>query len=199
MKYKELAERIINLKKVDLAYRNKLIQAGQLGDGYDEGMADLHNKNARILEEIIDEIGFPTSDKVGEAGSEAAWLVIQHAIGQPDFMRKCEKLLAEVANENKAYQVYLAYLSDRIAVFEGRPQLYGTQFDWDEFGKLSPQAFADEARVNERRQTIGLNTLAEQTQLMRERVEAENEVPPLDYDKRKAELMAWKRKVGWID
>lgn len=48
-------------------------------------------KNADLA--LRDRIGYPTEDRVGKEAATAAWLVIQHAIEQPDFMKKCRKLL----------------------------------------------------------------------------------------------------------
>ena len=138
MNRKDIATRIITLKDADLRLRDQLLQTGQLNDGYHEEMARLHHHNADTLSTIIDEIGYPTAGKVGEEASEAAWLVIQHAIGCPAFMKKCAGLLKEAVDKNQANPINLAYLTDRIAVFEGKPQPYGTQFDWDENGVLSP-------------------------------------------------------------
>jgi len=198
MDYKDIAEKIIELKNADLKLRNKLIQNGQLGEGYNEEMKQLHNSNAAVLNEIIDSIGYPTIDKVGEAANEAAWLVIQHSIEQPDFMRKCAKLLENSSGKHQASTRNLAYLTDRIAVFEGKPQLYGTQFDWNENGELSPNLFDDLIKVNQRRKSIGLNTLEEQTAIIRQQAIKENESPPTDFDKRKAEMDEWRKKVAWI-
>ncbi|MPR33119.1 DUF6624 domain-containing protein [Salmonirosea aquatica] len=198
MDYKSTAERIIDLRNADLALRDKLIQDGKLGEGYDEEMEKLHNRNAKILSDIIDTIGYPTLNKVGKEASEAAWLVVQHAIGQPDFMKKFAKLLERAVNENEAEPRSLAYLIDRIAVLEGKPQQYGTQFDWDESGKLNPNPYDDLAKVNQRRKDIGLNTLEEQTLLIRRQVENEKQTPPADFEKRKQEVEAWRKKVGWI-
>lgn len=197
MNYEEIAEKIIGLKNADLALRDKLIQSGQLSDGYNEEMKELHNRNAKILNEIIDTIGYPTTDKVGKEASEATWLVIQHSIGQPDFMKKCVKLLEVAVSENKANSKNLAYLADRVAVFEGKPQLYGTQFDWDENGELSPNDFDDLTKVNQRRKSIGLNSLEEQTDIMRKQAKNENQTPPTDFEKRKEEIEQWKKSVGW--
>src|SRR5690606_27955393 len=151
-------------------------------------MAKIHNQNAKILDEIIQTIGYPTVDKVGKEASAAAWLVIQHAIAQPDYMKNCVKLLEIAVRENEANTKNLAYLTDRVAVFEGKPQLYGTQFDWDEDGKLSPNPFDDLAKVNERRKAIGLNSLEEQTDIIRRRVKNENQSPPKDFEKIKQEI-----------
>ncbi|KQT29564.1 hypothetical protein ASG22_19770 [Chryseobacterium sp. Leaf405] len=197
MDYKSIAENIIDLKNADLALRDKLIQSGKLSEGYNEEMKELHNRNAKILNDIIDTIGYPTIDKVGKEANEATWLVIQHSIGQPEFMKKSAKLLESAVIENKADQKSLAYLTDRISVLEGKPQLYGTQFDWDENGNLSPNYFDDLSKVNERRKSIGLNTLEEQTEVIKKRVETENQSPPANFEKRKQEIEKWKKSVGW--
>lgn len=198
MDYKSIAEIIIDLGNNDLEFREKLVQKGQLGEGYNKGMEELHNRNAKVLNDIIDTIGYPTPDKVGKEASEAAWLVIQHSIGQPTFMRKCAALLEDAVRKNKVSPKNLAYLTDRIAVSEGKPQLYGTQFDWDVNGDLSPNLFDDLAKVDQRRKSIGLNTLEEQTLIIRRQAKNENQLPPADFEKRKKEIDEWRRKAGWI-
>jgi hypothetical protein len=192
-----IANKIIALKDSDLQQREALIKSEEISDGYDRAMEKLHSTNAQELNCIIDLIGYPTVDKVGFQASEAAWLVIQHAIGQPGFMRKCRDLLTDVVKENKADSINLAYLTDRIAVFEGNPQLYGTQFDWDENGELSPSPFDDLTKVNQRRKSAGLNSLQDQTEIIRTRAKKENQSPPKDFDKRKKDIEDWKKKVGW--
>ena len=82
-------------------------------------------------------------------------------------------------------------------MFEDKPQLYGTQFDWDENGELSPNFFDDLTQVDQRRKSIGLNTLEEQTAIMRRRAKDENHSPPADFEKRKQEIEKWKKRVGW--
>jgi len=198
MSHNHFAERIIELKNEDLELRDQLIKRGELGEGYHKEMEQLHSRNAEKLNDIMDIIGYPGIDKVGKEASEAAWLIIQHAIGQPELMRKCVRLLKDAVDEQKADPKNLAYLSDRIAVFEGKPQLYGTQFDWNENGEMVPNFVDNIAKVNERRKSIGLNTLEEQAAIIREQVKRENQLPPEDFSKRKNEVEAWKKKVGWI-
>lgn len=198
MDYQIIAKRILELKNADLNLREKLIKSKQLSEGYNQEMEKLHNQNAKTLAEIIEVIGYPTIDKVGKEANEAAWLIIQHSIGQPDFMRKCAAELKTAVNENKSDAIHLAYLTDRIAVFEDKPQLYGTQFDWDETGKLIPNPYDDLAKVNERRKAIGLITLEEQTESIQKRALSENQTPPKDFNKQKEEMNEWRKKVGWI-
>ncbi|OIN58246.1 DUF6624 domain-containing protein [Arsenicibacter rosenii] len=193
-----IPQQIIALKDADLAMRDQLIRTGQLGEGYHPDMAQLHNHNAAVLDDIIDRIGFPTVDAVGKEASEAAWLVMQHAIGQPVFMKKCCALLEQAVLAQQANPIHLAYLTDRIAALEGKPQRYGTQFDWDENGRLSPNLYDDLASVNNRRQAIGLNSLDEQTALIRKQAARENQSPPADAAKRRQEADEWRRSVGWL-
>lgn len=198
MNFQKIAKLIIELKDADLKFREKLIKEKKLSEGYNNEMETLHIKNAEKLNEIIDEIGFPTIEKVGIEASESAWLIIQHSISNPEFMKKCHKLLENVAIENKVYEKNLASLTDRISVLEGKPQLYGTQFDWDKNGELSPNKYDDLLKVNLRRLKIGLNTLEEQTQIIRLQAESENQRVPKNLHEREKEFNLWKRKVGWI-
>jgi hypothetical protein len=197
MNYREFADKIIELKNTDLEFREKLIESGKLNEGYNKEMAKIHNRNAKTLNEIINKIGYPTVDKVGKEASEATWLIIQHSIEQPNFMKKCLKLLEIAVHQNKANSKNLAYLTDRIAVFENKPQLYGTQFDWDEKGELSPNLIDDLKKVNQRRKSIGLNSIEEQTKIIRKQAENNNQSPPTNFKQRKQEIEGWKRTVGW--
>ena len=86
--YKDIAAKIIAMKDEDLRVRDSLIKKGQLEGGYHPEMEKVHNNNAKQLDKIIDEIGYPTINKVGKEASEAVWLIIQHAISQPTFMKK---------------------------------------------------------------------------------------------------------------
>ncbi len=198
MNIESIAERIINLKERDLEFRDQLISKGILGEGYNEEMARIHNENANELNRIIEEIDYPTKEKVGKEAAEAAWLVIQHSIGKPEFMKKCAFLLQKAVLENKADPIFLAYLTDRIATFEGSPQLYGTQFDWDSNGELSPSFYDDIDKVNQRRASLRLNSLQDQTTIIRKRAIEENETPPIDFKARQEVYDQWKKKVGWL-
>jgi hypothetical protein len=194
----KISNKIIGLKDKDDNLRAELIRKGSLSDGYNREMEALHNNNAKELYRIMEKIGFPTSEKVGEEASKAAWLIIQHSIGQADFMKKSAELLEKAVKEKKADPLSLAYLADRIAVLEGRPQLFGTQFDWDQSGKMNPNQIDDISKVNQRRQTLGLNTLEEQIEIMQESVKNENQKPPKDFKDRKLQYDKWRKSVGWI-
>jgi hypothetical protein len=188
--------KILELYEKDLLFRNELISKGKLSDGYDPEMEAIHISNANELRQLINEFGFPNQKLVGKKAFEAAWTIIQHSISNPSFMRFCLAKMNE--NDTNSTSIYCAYLTDRIAFFEGKPQHYGTQFDWDINGKMSPIAYDDLELVNQRRKKLGLNTLEEQTKLIQKQVEKENQKPPQDIEKRNQEFNLWRKKVGWI-
>lgn len=70
MQYEDVAARIIDLKKADLALRDKLASTGRLNEGYDEEMKKMHNENASVLEDMMLNIGYPTTDRVGTEAND---------------------------------------------------------------------------------------------------------------------------------
>lgn len=70
MDYKHASNTIIDLQNRDLELRDRLMQSGELAEGYNKEMEKIHNENAQLLEGIIDKIGYPSIDKVGKQASE---------------------------------------------------------------------------------------------------------------------------------
>jgi hypothetical protein len=85
---------------------------------------------------------------------------VQHADHDREFQRQCLQLLQAAVAAGDSRPIELAYLTDRVRVGEGRPQVYGTQLTLVD-GELVPQPIEDEAHVDERRGAIGLEPLAE--------------------------------------
>src|SRR5207244_1170131 len=56
-------------------------------------MEALHQRNAARLAALIDAHGWPGRSRVGEEGAQAAWLILQHAIGNPPLVRRGLTLL----------------------------------------------------------------------------------------------------------
>jgi len=56
----------------------------------------------------------------------------------------------------------IAYLEDRVLMYGGKPQIYGTQFVLNKkTGKMVPYTIWDAANVNERRSKYNLGKLEE--------------------------------------
>jgi len=188
---------LLDAVEQDNLVRGELASTGELFDGYNARMAEIHTQNAKILDRIIGEFGWPGISLVGNEGAEAAWLILQHAIGNPKLLRRCLPLLKTAAESEEIPAFQAACLEDRICVWEGRPQRYGTQFDWDESGMMSPYPLQDPAQVDGFRQSVGLGPLSEKTQEMRLRAAAERHEHPRNFQKRQEEMDDWARLVGW--
>lgn len=92
-----------------------------------------------------------------------------------------------------------AYLTDRIRFNQRLPQVYGTIFDWDEQGEMSPWCIENPETVEKRRQEVGLPPLEEYMQTMRNSAREEGHCPPASYDARQREIETWAKHVGWIE
>jgi hypothetical protein len=124
---KALRQELLALKATDIRVREELARAGELEQGYHPRMEAVHRENAARLREIIAARGWPGHGIAGEDGAEAAWLIVQHAIGDPGVMRSAIPLLEQAVEHGEAPAWQLHYLLDRVACFEGRPQPYGIE------------------------------------------------------------------------
>ena len=178
--------------------KTELASDGSLYEGYPQQIRELHLRQANALESIIETHGWPGISMVGKEGAEAAWLVLQHSISRPDFMKKCFPLFERAVQDNEASIKHLSCLVDGIRYFSRQPQIYGNYFDWNEKGKFRPWDIEDPENVNERRKQAGLNTLEERIKEMEAEVRSNNLSPPEDYLKRQSEMLEFLREVGWL-
>jgi hypothetical protein len=193
-----LRQELIGMVQADESVRERLANTGELYIGYHPRMAEVHRMNAKRLDEIVARHGWPDECTVGKDGSEAAWLVVQHAIDQPDFQKRMFIYLQNAAEQGRVEPWQLAFLEDRIRSLEGRPQKYGTQFDWDEAGEMSPfPEIEDPSNVNSLRASIGLPPIEEAIEDQRKAIKLSNEPRPSDVKKRREEMESWARSVGW--
>jgi hypothetical protein len=154
----ELVDELLSMARTDQEMRTRAIKdTGAWDSGVD------HANTAR-LKEIVSEHGWPTISLVGPEASQAAWLLVQHAYAEPDFMKQCLELMKAAGNDVAPANV--AFLEDRLLTMDDEPQIYGTQFqrqgeDWVPFPIQEPD------RVDELRASVGLGTLAENAERIR--------------------------------
>ncbi len=151
---------LLAMREEDLRVRQELLDSGELGGAYVPRMEAVHVKNAARLRALIAAHGWPGEDIAGKDGAEAAWLIAQHAVGEPEFQRHVLTLLRASVAQGRAPAWHVAYLEDRIAMHEGRAQRYGSQWvDDARDGRTRPWKLADPERVNELRASVGLGPL----------------------------------------
>ena len=196
----ELRRELLIMRAEDFRVREELARTGELFDGYHPAMETIHLKNAARLEQLIDEHGWLGKSLVGEDGAEAAWLVVQHAISLPNLQRRMLPVLKKEAQKGEIPARFAAYLEDRILSFEGKPQIYGTQFDWNERDEMSSQQIFEPEKIDERRRAVGLETpYSEVIEVHNRTVRESNEKPPADSGERQRKFEEWARRIGWRD
>lgn len=113
--------------------------------------------NLKQFKDIVATCGWPTTKKY----THMAWLLAQHADSDPAFQRVARGLIEESVRKSIAAPRDLAYIADRIAANERRPQEYGTQFSQPDRCHLVLDPVDNRELVNRRRLAIGLTSLEE--------------------------------------
>lgn len=81
--------------------------------------------NRQTLSKIIVQNGWPSYSKHGVKASDAAYYIVQHS--SKDYMEKYIKLLKCAAFKGEAKMAHLAAAQDRLLMYRGKNQIYGTQ------------------------------------------------------------------------
>lgn len=170
--------------------REGLLARGILGDTYHKEMEKVHIENAGKLSALIEKNGFPVLSNAGEKGTRLAWVIVMHAISLPDFMRTSLTQMRLAAASQDYPLDLLATIEDRVLIFEGKGQLYGTQYDWQD-GELKPNPIQDISSLPYRRRSMGLPPMPSEVSRVTE------ERPPKDPAKKAQEYELWLKKVGW--
>ena len=109
---------------------------------------------------ILDKYGWLGADVVGPQGNSTLFLVIQHS--DLKTQEKYLPMMREAVKNGKAAGSSLALLEDRVALGQGKKQIYGSQIGRDlETQKYYVLPLEDPDNVDKRRAEVGLGTLAE--------------------------------------
>jgi hypothetical protein len=125
----ELRAELLALFAEDQAARHAVMAESTPENSARVEAADL--RSTARMKEIIERGGWPGTSLVGRDGANAAWCLVQHADRDLAFQKQCLPLVERAAHDGEAEPAHHAYLYDRIAVAEGRPQRYGTQYGPD--------------------------------------------------------------------
>ena len=177
----------------DQSVRTELTAAGALNVAYHPRLEEVHRSNSSRLRQIIAVFGWPGTALVGEKGAKAAWRIALHSISEPPFMRQCRDLIDAASQQSDVPRWQFAIIDDRIRVYEGRPQRYGTQLRPGLNG-LEPYPLENESRINSMRMQAGLPPLAKTLAQAR----AQPQPPAADQAARDAADLEFRRTAGWI-
>lgn len=147
----QIEEELLKLHFSDQSKRLKSLK-GQEGQTLSAGM------DRAILLNLFQQCGF-IDKSLSDKAKEAAFLVIQHSHTKtiahyyPQFL--------ELAQDGGLDWQYIALMEDRILVYSGYPQLYGTQLQSSEppVNRSSLVPIIDSINVDKRRKKMGLGPL----------------------------------------
>lgn len=112
------------------------------------------------VKSILEKYGWLGADVISQQGSQTLFLVIQHA--DPVTQEKYLPMMREAVKNKKASGGNLALLEDRVALEQGKKQIYGSQIGRDqETGKPYILPLEDPDNVDKRRAAVGLQRLSD--------------------------------------
>ncbi|MEM8601481.1 MAG: DUF6624 domain-containing protein [Bacteroidota bacterium] len=146
------------------------LRQGRQPDAADGAFAlAIDSLNTAWLKGVVAERGWPKASEVGEQGASDAWLLVQHADRDRAFQREVLGLMEAAVAEGEASGSDFAYLTDRVRLAAGEPQVYGTQLKVVD-GRPVPREIEDADGVDARRAAVGLNSLSDYIESFRRNV-----------------------------
>jgi len=189
-----LVKALLEMEARDQTLRAELTASRELDERYHPRLEELHRAHASRLRQMIAVFGWPGFTLVGEKGAQAAWRIALHSISEPAFMRQCRDLIDIASHAGDVPRWQFAIIDDRIRVYEGKPQRYGTQLRSGPNG-LEPHPLENESRVNRMRMHAGLPPLAQTIAKARA---AQPPLPAAEQAKRDSAELEFRRHAGWI-
>ncbi|CAN5509697.1 hypothetical protein BH10PLA2_BH10PLA2_03070 [soil metagenome] len=138
----------------------------------------IDHDNLAWFKQVVERNGWPGKSMVGPDGAQGAFLIVQHAVSDLEFMARCLDLLQPAYKAGEAEGQWVALLTDRLLIMrEMKKQLFGTQLEFRD-GKMVPQPIEDEANVDQRRKELGMQPLEQYLKLVNSRSTGKVKVIP---------------------
>ncbi|MCB0707107.1 MAG: hypothetical protein KDC34_17445, partial [Saprospiraceae bacterium] len=164
---KPLQQELLRIYEDDQQIRREFISAAnELGwehptvDSLGKIMSHLDSINLERTILILDEYGWVGPSLVGGQASQSLFLVIQHA--DLETQQKYLPMMRTAVEKGDANTKSLALLEDRVALREGRKQIYGSQIGRNpDTNEQYVLPLEDPDNVDVRRAKMGLGTMQE--------------------------------------
>ncbi|NBW35656.1 MAG: hypothetical protein EBR30_11700 [Cytophagia bacterium] len=162
-----LIKQLDSIRHDDQAYREQLesIQSRYGGDSKEMKdlwriIAEKDSLNRTKVEIILNKYGWLGKDVIGEDGNTTLFLVIQHS--NIATQEKYLPMIREAVKNGNAKASSLALLEDRIALRQGKRQIYGSQVAWNMItNEYYVLPLDDPDNVDKRRAKVGLQPLSD--------------------------------------
>ncbi len=165
-KCKDIIDQLLIIDNDDLKYRIQIQELSQKFGLFSKEVDSvwlIMNKTDSVnqvkVKNILDKYGWLGISEVGDQCSSALYRVIQHS--DLNTQEKYLPLLREAVKNKEAKSTELATLEDRVALRQGKKQIYGTQVGQNKKSLeyyISP--LVDPDNVDKRRAEVGLESLS---------------------------------------
>ena len=161
--YPTIAREIVSRCSKDQSVRNELTENkdSKLFPAIIRRMQSVDRDNTAYLHQVIDQIGWPSREKVGSEASHDAFLMVQHADLDKPFQKRCLSLLLPYMDRGEVQRPDAALLIDRVRIGEGKPQVYGSQWMIQNGSFVMQGNLQDPVHVDDRRKAMNLQPLAD--------------------------------------
>jgi hypothetical protein len=165
--YDSIARQLVTVGVDDQKYRNKMDEVRSVHGGDSRELKELFKEMARAdsinfikVSSIIDTYGWLGRETIGAEANHTLFMVIQHASLQSQ--EKYLPVLRIAVKDGKASSGNLALLEDRVALRNGKKQIFGSQVAWNmHTNEYHVLPLEDPDNVDKRRSEVGLGSLAE--------------------------------------
>ncbi len=153
---------------IDQALRAKVAHAqSTVDESLWNEIKKIDREHTKTLKEILNYYYWITIPEFGKEADGHAWLLVQHADHDPEFQKEALHRLEKLYPSQETSPTNFAYLHDRVAKNEKRPQRYGTQGTVKD-GKWVPYEIEDPNSLDYRRSVVGLPSFQEYLKLINE-------------------------------
>jgi hypothetical protein len=160
-----LRRELLRMLADDQAARDRWI-AAKYSEAEGREMHALDLKHAARLRAIFREQGFPGVCLAGRDGASAARTLLLHTTSL-ELQKEALPHLEAAAGRGEIPRASVAELTDDILGAEGKPQLYGTNFELKD-GRLVLKPVSDPDRLEERRARMGLPPMSVYVKVLEE-------------------------------
>lgn len=164
--YESFANSLDSIMALDQGIRKQFMEAMQANEKIDPSlygeMNRIDSSNQAWVINKLQKYGWPEKSKIGENAARAVFLVIQHA--ELSDIETYYPQLQALADRDEARQVHAAMMLDRMLMYQGKKQIYGTQASGQlrEDGSWVIWPVEDPESINERRKAVGFTDTVEE-------------------------------------
>lgn len=144
---------------------------------YIKQMQNVDADNQVKLNVILDQYGWIEQSKIGKKAAEAFFYIVQHS--DKALMEKWFPEFKRLASIGEADKTACAMMEDRLLMWKGKKQIYGSQAaTFREDKKLAVWPIEDPKNVNKRRKEMGFELTVEDNAKRLDAIYNENEALP---------------------